>query len=789
MNIIVMKVVLSLLLSINLLAITVVIAAADTAAAAADYDVNGLCGRPERPFESRLIPVRDYYREGDEVGYQCNQYWNYMQTKRCVRGQWIGHPFTCGKTALNNDLNYVKVEDISSSTSAPVVLFDENVTLSANYKFANSFLSSRCETKFIVQPLPSASPPITAAADRPIRWTLGFEQPLAELPFFRINFHLLNVSVTEALAIDFNVLNVSVGVGGSQSRRTCRHVFKPDQKKLWRRGTKVELNFECQTNSPMAMVDMDIMNMGPKQIVLVTSASPSVSYKLIMILLGQSYSYKVNDDDDEDKNGQQFICGEPEQRLGQMVRPLTMNINYSIDCNNNWDYVSKDNPDLPDTTIHKRYCSTDMRWKGTYPECIPRTVCPVHDLLVLNNNNMNPVYKIVRFDDVYYYNNTQWYAIEGTTVSYQCSSRLTQVLLGDSRHVCGKNGQWIGSEPNCFDLSALKLIKQLTTNNNDSDIKLDNEIKDDAIIIHLPSPEQQTQPNQQLLGKKHVLGSTTGDNNNNNDKPMLASSSSAPKAVINKDNNMLITSDKLIASSTNTNHHHHDYNHQFDPLMTLSSTPIITHETRLSYLLQQPPPPPPPSPPLLPYLIDNPLDSMLIQSIHMDESIIKPIVYPMEVIPVYVKDAINDRTKFKAIHNHRQQQQGLGLNNYKDNDSNDNQLIKFSTTSSIGPNNSSKNNNNFKRQPMMTPMMTMTKTYQKYSSNNNNNNNDKTTDPLKQSENRRKPELKTMDTNSRQKYVSTEEELAENTGLPDEQHIPIDEDDWTFKDLDLWVIR
>ena len=60
------------------------------------YEINGFCGRPEKPFNSKLIPDKQYYKEGEEVTFQCNQYWNHLQKKRCIKGKWIGMQFRCG---------------------------------------------------------------------------------------------------------------------------------------------------------------------------------------------------------------------------------------------------------------------------------------------------------------------------------------------------------------------------------------------------------------------------------------------------------------------------------------------------------------------------------------------------------------------------------------------------------------------------------------------------------------------------------------------------------------------
>ena len=60
------------------------------------YEINGFCGRPEKPLNSRLIPDKFQYNEGEEVTFQCNQYWNHLQKKKCIKGKWIGMQFRCG---------------------------------------------------------------------------------------------------------------------------------------------------------------------------------------------------------------------------------------------------------------------------------------------------------------------------------------------------------------------------------------------------------------------------------------------------------------------------------------------------------------------------------------------------------------------------------------------------------------------------------------------------------------------------------------------------------------------
>ncbi len=72
------------------------------------YDVNGFCGNPEKPFNSILEPDKRRYSEGEEVTYQCNEYWNYLKTRKCVKGKWTGSAFRCGSYSFNMCSIYLK---------------------------------------------------------------------------------------------------------------------------------------------------------------------------------------------------------------------------------------------------------------------------------------------------------------------------------------------------------------------------------------------------------------------------------------------------------------------------------------------------------------------------------------------------------------------------------------------------------------------------------------------------------------------------------------------------------
>ena len=60
-------------------------------------EVSGRCGFPGKPYMSKLEPDNKlYYEEGDEVEYECIEYWFYTQRRKCKNGRWTGNSPRCG---------------------------------------------------------------------------------------------------------------------------------------------------------------------------------------------------------------------------------------------------------------------------------------------------------------------------------------------------------------------------------------------------------------------------------------------------------------------------------------------------------------------------------------------------------------------------------------------------------------------------------------------------------------------------------------------------------------------
>jgi hypothetical protein len=58
---------------------------------------NSKCGYPGKPYRAKLEPDnKQQYSEGEEVTYQCTDFWSHLQTRKCEKGHWTGKPPRCG---------------------------------------------------------------------------------------------------------------------------------------------------------------------------------------------------------------------------------------------------------------------------------------------------------------------------------------------------------------------------------------------------------------------------------------------------------------------------------------------------------------------------------------------------------------------------------------------------------------------------------------------------------------------------------------------------------------------
>jgi len=315
----------------------------------------------------------------------------------------------------------VKVEDISLPDKPKLAFEHFNITLSeTDLKFAHSFISPRFQKTNL-----------RIFDSKRYRWTLNFTTPLNKL-FVKIDFSLVNYTLLTEEQTQKLKFNINLFVS---PERKCVLDYQSDDK--WRENVReTDSYFTCDSISLDAYKN-NIKNPGDYMI-METQSSVDLPHELMAIYFGKSYG-----------TPNEPLCGEPEVAVSHLLRSNQQYIYYIIDCKSEktWLYVSKQNDVIPGSSIHGFNCVADMKWNGSYPECIPLKSCPLDKMLIGPNSNQTVINS---YDGLYFFNETQYYAYEGTEAHYGCPNPSSDILVGKENRICLKNGTWSGGEPHCY---------------------------------------------------------------------------------------------------------------------------------------------------------------------------------------------------------------------------------------------------------------------------------------------------------------------------------------------------
>jgi len=311
-------------------------------------------------------------------------------------------------------LKDIKVEDISIPET-PVVKFEyKNLILKEpTWKHPHSFAAGRSLYKMQLFGINRH------------RWTFKFDNPIVKL-FVKINMNFINYTQLSVEQKQNFTLKLKIFVS---PHRKCKIDFQNEEK--WSdNGGKINTFISCDSISLEAH-KQDIESPGDYMI-METQSNVELYHELLAILFGKSYG-----------SLEEPFCGEPEVSVSQRSRIKQQNKDYSIECRSDKTWKrSKLDSNLK--------CVGDMKWSGSYPECVPLKQCPLDKLL--NNPNSNETI-ISSLDDVYFYNESIYYAIEGTKVVYGCQNPMTNILVGKESRICLMNEVWTDSEPHCYGMN------------------------------------------------------------------------------------------------------------------------------------------------------------------------------------------------------------------------------------------------------------------------------------------------------------------------------------------------
>jgi hypothetical protein len=278
------------------------------------------------------------------------------------------------------------------------------------WKYPNSFANTRFKSK------------IQVFGTKKYKWTFIFNATVVKL-FVKINLNFVNY--TQLSVEQKKNFSLSLNLSVSPDRK-CSIDFQNEEK--WRdNGGKINSFISCDSLSLEAH-QRDIENPG-NYLIMETETNVEMHYYLLAIVFGKAYG-SLKDP----------FCGEPELSVSHSSRFIQQYRDYSISCKSDKSWKQND-------FESRLKCIGDMKWSGSYPECLPIKYCPTDKLLSDTDSNQTIISSL---DGLYFYNESNYYAIEGTEVHYGCQNPITDILVGKESRTCAKNGLWSSSQPYCY---------------------------------------------------------------------------------------------------------------------------------------------------------------------------------------------------------------------------------------------------------------------------------------------------------------------------------------------------
>ena len=366
------------------------------------YRIGGKCGFPGLPHETKIEPHKTIYEDGEKVIYSCplDKIYVKTQVKTCISGQWSGGRSTCGYF-IPNVLSNVKVIDLTTN----LTVVDMNTTNYSSDEYPAAFFDEKGTGLIITD------------AGRPHKWWFEFSNTIV-FDFFLLNIRTPKTKTHSRVAInEINSIQVKDVEVLNQENRTCAQDFstrKDFAKIFW---------FEC-TQSTAQILNKSLT------IIFTTYANQKVD----SIGLHQVYFTKLQ------------YCGHPPIPLLAKFNPQNEETE-QIQCDSDisFDANQANSSELSELTVQEFLdCEDNQYWAGN-PKCLPKNQCE------LNLNDSREEISSVK--NAYILSQTEWYAIDGTTVYFTCIPGYQ--FIGNPARIC-INSTWDQPWPICGTKSSSK---------------------------------------------------------------------------------------------------------------------------------------------------------------------------------------------------------------------------------------------------------------------------------------------------------------------------------------------
>jgi hypothetical protein len=232
--------------------------------------------------------------------------------------------------------------------------------------------------------------------------------------------HLIDEKIRET---KFNITRVTVS-----PYRECVLNSESSVSPWLHNSTRFDFWFSCESRGQQ-QYEQELKDMSDL-VTIETESDDVLDLDLATFILAHQYT--------NDGNPREPICGTPEVPVGLESHVIHHQTKYAFKCAKGFRRLDNFGGDTRELV-----CGIDMKWKGSLPQCFPQKTCKK---FLLSDKHLTEVYL---YEKVYYHNNSLWFAIEGTKAHFRCKSE-TQIFVGKEIRVCGKDGEWSDSLPNCL---------------------------------------------------------------------------------------------------------------------------------------------------------------------------------------------------------------------------------------------------------------------------------------------------------------------------------------------------
>ena len=375
------------------------------------YKVKSVCGFPGEPLSAEHnIDQRDVFYEDEVITYQCVDFLTYKQSRQCHQGKWIGNQVQC-RNGVENDLKTIYINNCTTNKFTMIKNIT-NMKLDKNVEhFPNSFYSDRYTEQ-----------PLRGSDSQCYNWILHFNDS-SYFNFVRIDFSIVYESVSES---QMELIDVKAFVGSfyKQCDLDTLKKYRFTWTNKWTKyGMKYHYYFVCHSNFKENVLYVE------------TKSANKMTIDLIRLAVGEIYGGQ-NDP----------ACGIPEIPFGAKYKLIQEQQIYQFQC---------DEPNFISIGYSptKIMCDINGRWNGSYPICVPTSTCEKPFEGHQDDTISNEV-SIEEIENVYYFNSTSWFLVNGSVISYSCNDRYK--MFGNHKRFCLENGTWSDPEPNCqIDVDAI----------------------------------------------------------------------------------------------------------------------------------------------------------------------------------------------------------------------------------------------------------------------------------------------------------------------------------------------